>query len=227
VTDRRRIILYFLFVVGLALATLWAHSTGLLKLETIQSQASSLRRQVQNAPVTSSSVFVTVFIALTLALPVAALLTLLAGFLFGPLLATLFAVAAMTVSALIGFTISRHLAGNWVQHRYRDRLQAFNAEIESRGPIYLLVVRIVPVMPFAAVNLIAGLTRTRFPTFAWTTIAGSFPGTAIFSYAGCRLLAIDSLQDVWTPGTILAALLLVLLVALGTAAALLLKRHRS
>lgn len=225
--DRRRIILFFVLAVGLALAALWAYSTGLLTLETVQSQASSLRQRVQDAPVTSSSIFVAVFIALTLALPAAALLTLLAGFLFGPLLATLFAVGAMTVSAFAGFTISRYLAGNWVQHRYRDRLQAFNAEIESRGSIYLVVVRMVPLMPFAAINLVAGLTRTRFATFGWTTIVGSLPGAAIFSYAGSRLLAIESLQDVWTPGTIVAALLLALLVALGTTTALLLKRHRS
>ncbi len=224
---RHRLILFAVLVLALALAALWAYSTGLLTLETVQTQASSLRQRVHDAPVISSSVFVALFITLTLALPAAALLTLLAGFLFGPLLATLFAIGAMTVSAFAGFAISRYLAGNWVQHHYRDRLQAFNAEIESRGSIYLVVVRMVPLMPFVAINLVAGLTRTRFATFGWTTIAGSLPGAAIFSYAGSRLLAIESVKDVWTPGTIVAALLLALLVTLGTTAAILLKRHRS
>lgn len=224
--DRRRVILFFVLVVGFALATLWAHSTGLLRLETAQSQASSLRQSVREAPVTSSSVFVGVFIAMTLTLPAAALLTLLAGFLFGPLLGTLYAVGSMTISAVACFTISRHLAGNWVQQRYDDRLQSFNAEIASRGSIYLVVVRMVPLMPFVAINLVAGLTRTRFTTFGWTTVVGSLPGAAVFSYAGSRLLAIESFEDVWTPGTIVAVVLLVLLVGLGATTAVLIKRRR-
>lgn len=226
-TDRQRMMLFVPVLLGLGLVSLWAYSAGVLTLGTVKLHAFSLREIAQEGPFLSAIVFVTVFVALTLMLPAAALLTLLGGFLFGPLLAILYVLGATTAAAVLCFLVSRHLAEQWVQKRYADRLGSLNAQIEKHGPVYLIAVRLVPLVPFVAVNLAAGLTRVRLGTFAWTTALGAFPGIAVFSYAGSRLWQLRSVKDAWNANSIAVVVLVSLLLAVGVATAYLLKERRA
>jgi uncharacterized membrane protein YdjX (TVP38/TMEM64 family) len=52
---------------------------------------------------------------------------------------------------------------------------------------YLLALRLMPVAPFFAVNLAAGLARIRLRTFVLATLIGSAPSAFIFATLGAGL----------------------------------------
>jgi len=188
-------------------------SEEVLTLSTIKAHADAVKGIADDYPLTAAIVFVAAFVVVNLFLPGAALLTLLGGYVFGVLAAVLYVDVATTAAAVLCFVISRNVCGKAVQRRYADRLKSLNAHIAEYGYLYLLLIRLFPMLPFFGINLTAGLTRVRLRTFAWTTAVGSIPGIAIFSYAGGSLLAIRSVEEVLTPKAIIAVALLIVMVA--------------
>jgi uncharacterized membrane protein YdjX (TVP38/TMEM64 family) len=174
-----------------------------------QGKAAALRSHVEDHYVFSVLIFIGAYVIINLFIPVAAILTLLAGFLFNTLPAVLYVDAAGTLGALLGFWISRHIVGNWIQHKWHHQLDGFNKQVDEQGYIYLVFVRMIPLMPYNLVNFLAGLTKVPLRTLAWTTAVGSLPGILVFCYAGRQFLTITSVDDVLTARVIAAFSLLI------------------
>jgi len=82
--------------------------------------------------------------------------TLAAGLLFGPLTGVLIAVLASTASAMIAMLLVR--AAGWrldrlVRHRSIDTV---NDRLLQRGWLAILSLRLIPAVPFSAINYAAG-----------------------------------------------------------------------
>jgi len=56
--------------------------------------------------------------------------------------------------------------------------------------------RLIPVVPFFAVNLLMGLTPIRTLTFYLVSQAGMLAGTAVYVNAGTQLAQIDDLSGI-------------------------------
>jgi uncharacterized membrane protein YdjX (TVP38/TMEM64 family) len=178
-----------------------------LTLSNIQQKADNLRKIVEDNYMVAIGLFAISYILTNLFLPVATIFTLLGGFLFGTLAGAAYVSASATCGAVIGFWISRIFAGHWFQDKWQEQLKGFNHRFSQYGYIYLILIRMVPMMPYALINFLAGLTKIKTLTFAWTTAVGSLPGILIFSYAGRSLLRINSIEDILT-GKVIAAFLL-------------------
>lgn len=177
-------------------------------LATIQENAVNLREQVNAHYLLGVLSFISVYVFVNIWFPAAAILTLLSGFLYGTVLSVIYVDTATTLGALFAFWISRSFAGNWIQHKWHRQLIGFNRKVSEGGYVYLLLVRLIPLMPYILVNFLAGLTKVRVRTFIWTTALGSFPGILVFSYAGRHLLSIKSVEQVFTSKVIIAFVLL-------------------
>lgn len=125
-------------------------------------------------------------------IPVAAVMAVIGGFLFGISAALLYVVSAATSGALISFLLVRYMIGAGIQKRYAVQLHSFNQAVERDGVLYLLIIRCVPIIPFAVINTVAGLTRISLATFMWTTALGIIPTTLMFSFAGQQLNALNN-----------------------------------
>jgi len=205
----------FYGVVAVLLPVTAGH-TGLgdeLSLGGIQDIAVFLKGQVQANYAAAVAIFMVVYIVVNLWMPAAAVLTLLGGFLFGTAGAVVYVDTAATVGGCLAFWISSRFGGNWIQSRWRRQLVGFNRQIRRRGYAYLLVVRLIPMMPYMLVNFLAGLAAVPLRTFIWTTAVGSLPGILLLSYAGRQLLSIKSVEAVLTPRVIAAFVLLAAFVA--------------
>lgn len=131
-----------------------------------------------------------------LALPLASLMTFAAGYFYGPFVATTATLAAATCGATFSFLVSRHLVGTHLQRLYQDRLTNFNHWFNQWGSYYLFIVRLVPVVPFALVNIFAGLTKAQLKTFVLTTFFGMIPVTTLFAFSGREFKYISSFSDI-------------------------------
>lgn len=125
-------------------------------------------------------------------------LTLAAGALFGVTVGLPVVLAGATAGALTAFALTRTLArsihrpGIPTKHpplrrvvvRYREHADSLNRLFDDRGLVTVTALRLVPVVPFTALNYAAGLTRVRTWHFAAGTALGMIPATTAYVTLG-------------------------------------------
>src|SRR3954468_1712127 len=159
-----------------------------VSLEYFQSQRAALEAVLAERPRARALGFFGVYVAVTgLSLPGAAILTLVAGALFGLLWGTVIVSFASSIGASIAFLAARYLLRDWVQQRFGDKLKPINEGIAREGGFYLFALRLVPVFPFFAINLLVGLTPMKVRTFYGISQLGMLAGTLVYVYAGTQL----------------------------------------
>lgn len=140
-------------------------------------------------------------------LPPVGILSLTAGLLFGQVLGF----AAIMAGAMIGttatFGIGRRLGRRFVERRLKGRFRSLDEALASRGFATVLFLRLVPIVPYEALNYASGLSRISFRDYAWATFLGLIPGAAVAAWFG------DSLTQPFSWKFLAAAAALVLLIA--------------
>lgn len=180
-----------------------------LDLETLRSQLEAIGALRDARPFTFVAVFLLFYVSVTaLSLPIAVWLTLAAGALFGFWWGLLFVSFASTIGATLAFLTARFLLRDWVRAKLGDRTEAIDAGLRRDGPFYLFTLRLIPVIPFFAVNLVMGLTPISTLTFYIVSQLGMLAGTAVYVNAGTQLAALDSLAGILSPQLLLSFALL-------------------
>jgi uncharacterized membrane protein YdjX (TVP38/TMEM64 family) len=87
-----------------------------------------------------------------------------------------------TLAALVPYALAHGRAAAWIERRIA-KLGGTTPSFEGEnGTFVLLLLRIVPLMPFVAMNYVAGLARVRTRDYVWTTFLGSLPSVYVFAY---------------------------------------------
>jgi uncharacterized membrane protein YdjX (TVP38/TMEM64 family) len=193
---------------------LWRYLT----LSSLKANRDGLAEYYEQHRFVTLAVFVTVYILQTaLSLPGATVLTVAAGAVFGAALGTVYVNIGATTGATLAFLAVRYLFREPVQHKFGQRLEKINTELETRGLNYLLFLRLVPLVPFFLINLGAGLTRLPLRTFFIGTMIGIIPGSFVYCNAGASLATITSMGDIISPRVLGAFALLGLFALLPVA----------
>ena len=129
-------------------------------------------------------------------------MTLAGGALFGLVTGTVVVSFASSIGATLAFLAGRFLFRDAVAARFGERLKAIDAGIARDGAFYLFTLRLVPLFPFFAVNLVMALTRMRVVTFYWVSQLGMLAGTIAYVNAGTQLSHLRSVQDILSPGLV-------------------------
>lgn len=190
----RLVILCILIVLIIAL-----HTSGIsthLSITSIKNNFELLVHYKEHYYSTSVTLFILTYIISTaLFLPSAATLAFVSGLLFNSTWGTIYSIIGGTLGAIVAFLLVRFILGSWLQARYAQKLQKFNSAFHERGAYYLTSLRLMSIMPFFVVNILAGLTEMRIFTFIWTTIVGILPGSFLFAYAGGQLQRAQHIGD--------------------------------
>ena len=134
-------------------------------------------------------VYVVVYAAATaLAIP-GSILTLAGGAMFGVFWGTLYTTVGANIGANLAFGIGRYLGRDGIERLAGTRLDALDRATENHGFRGLLTLRLIPAVPFNALNFGSGLTAIRWPTYALATVIGIFPGTLVYTMFADALLA--------------------------------------
>ena len=139
--------------------------------------------------------FVVSYIILTaLSLPFSVWLTLAAGLLLGLWWGTLIVSFASSIGATLAFLSARFVLRDWVATKLGHRIKAIDSGLKKDGVFYLFSLRLIPVFPFFAINLLMGLTSVSTWTFYWVSQAGMLAVTIVYVNAGTQLANITSFQ---------------------------------
>lgn len=196
---RLRFALLGLFLVG-AVALLL--SVGTPNREEIEDT-------VRAAGLAAPLVFVGLYVVLTVLLFPGSVMTAASGVLFGPAIGTLLAVVGATLGSSGAFLVAKQLGRQQVERIAGRRIGRLDAWLERRGFLAVLYVRLIPVIPFSALNYVAGVTSVSPRDFVAGTALGIIPGTFAFAALG------GSFQDPTSPTFLGAVGLLVVLAAGG------------
>jgi len=129
----------------------------------------------EDSPYAYPMVFGVFFVSGLIAIPINLLLVAgtivigpLATFICGLLGALGSAVATFWIGSVVGKPIIEKFAGK--------RFQSLSEKIGSRGVFSVALIRVVPIAPFVVINLVAGFSKLRFPTFIGGSLIGMAPG---------------------------------------------------
>jgi uncharacterized membrane protein YdjX (TVP38/TMEM64 family) len=186
----------------------------LLTVESLQSNRDQLVALTEQRPASSRIAAVMIYTGVVaLSIPVAALLSMTAGLLFGLVQGLLVVLVGATAGAVLVFLAARYLLQDVVRRRAGSRVGGITARFEEEGFTYLLVLRLLPILPFWLVNLAPALTRMPARTFALATAIGIIPASFVYVNLGHTLGRVEAPSDL-VGGEMFLALSLIALLAL-------------
>jgi uncharacterized membrane protein YdjX (TVP38/TMEM64 family) len=147
-------------------------------------RARALREQPYAIPL-----FVVAYaIAGTLGVP-ASILTLTGGVLFGFELGTLLNWMGATAGAIGGYWLARSLGREAVERIGGRKIYALERLADAHAFTAILRLRLIPIVPFSAVNFASGLVGLDFASYMAGTMIGDLPVTAAYTYFADALLS--------------------------------------
>ena len=144
----------------------------------------AMRSRVDAAGAWGPALFFTLYVGLALIPCPKALLTAAGGAVFGLWAGAGLAWAAALVGAVISFGLGRLLGREAVDRLIRGRVARVDALLADHGLSAVLIVRLVPLVPFIAVNYASGLSAVRFRHFVLGSAIGMVPGTLAYAALG-------------------------------------------
>jgi uncharacterized membrane protein YdjX (TVP38/TMEM64 family) len=168
-----------------------------------------IEETIQSTGIAAPVVFVALYGILTVLLFPGSIITAASGVLFGTALGTGLSVIGATIGATGAFLVGRRLGRSQVERIAGRRIGALDSWLERRGFLAVLYVRLLPIVPFNALNYVAGVTSVRPRDYVLGTAIGIIPGA--FAYAALG----GSLDDPTSPEFLAALGLVVVLAAAG------------
>ena len=197
-------------------------ATGLHQLvswETVARHYAEISHFIEQHCAVSYFGFVLFYTAVVaFSLPIASLLTLAAGALLGwPSIGLI--VMAATAGASLLFIAARGLFRDILRARATPFFVKLEAGFTKNAFSYLLFLRLMPVAPFWAVNILPAFSGMRLAQFIGATAIGIIPGTSLYVAAGRSFdhllargetpnLAVLNTPHIWLPLAGLALLVL-------------------
>ena len=179
---------------GLALAIVAAAGLSWLAFRG-RFEASAIEPYLQGLGTFAPLIFVAAFALATVLFAPGSLFGLAGGLLFGPLWGALWNLLGGTLGATVAFLAARFIASDWIATRAGGRLKAVLSGVEAEGWRFVALTRLVPIVPFNALNYVLGLTRIPLAHYVLATAVCMVPGALAFAwlgYAGRAALAGDA-----------------------------------
>ena len=171
-------LLAFLALVGLAARTYFSQYPELT--------SDNLERFISGFGPWAVAVYVLAYL-LSSPIPfLAPVLSATGGLLFGSLLGAALAILIAAATSLVPFSISRRLGREWVEAKLQNsKLNNIYKRLDTgNGFTFILLLRLVPLMPWELQNYLAGVTRVSVPTYLLATLLGSTPLTLCLAILG-------------------------------------------
>ncbi|MEM7528933.1 MAG: TVP38/TMEM64 family protein [Pseudomonadota bacterium] len=200
-----------------------------LSFETLAENRDALNAWRDNNFVATALVFVLAYaLATAFSVPGAVWFTITGGFLFGTWVGTTFSVIGATIGAIMIFLAARTSLGEMLKEKAGSWLTRMEDGFRDGAVSYLLIMRLVPAIPFFVANLAPAFLGVPLRTFAWTTLVGIIPGAAVYSSIGSGVGALIDQGETPDLGIIFSPEVLGPLIGLAALAALpvIIKRFR-
>jgi uncharacterized membrane protein YdjX (TVP38/TMEM64 family) len=160
----------------------------LVSLEAAIAHSEALDRLVDQSPVAAYFIYVAVYsAAIVFALPGAVVFTMFGGFLFGWFGGALGGILGSTIGGVITVLIGSASVGASLQNAALPRFQRFAKGFRDGAFGYIVFLRLIPLVPYIAINVASGIFRVPLKTFVLATMIGISPIAFCFGFIGSGL----------------------------------------
>jgi uncharacterized membrane protein YdjX (TVP38/TMEM64 family) len=184
----KKILIGLLLVAFVIFVIVDAFTTGY-----VRSGIDSFLAWIEANPVPGFFVFMIVYFVATILFVPGSILTLGAGFVFanafglgvGVLLGALSVFFGASAGAIVAFLLGRYLLRDWVKTLTKKYaiFEALDAALDQKGFRIMALLRLSPIIPFNAINYIAGVTAVSLRDYCLSLIA-ILPGTTLYVFLG-------------------------------------------
>ena len=149
--------------------------------------AVDLNTLVENNFWVAFSGFVVIYIFSTVFMIPASALTIMGGFLFGTIIGVPTTVISATSGACILFMLTKFSFNSALQNIAGPFLNKMKSGFNENSLSYLFSLRLIPLFPFAVVNIAPAILGARFSHYFVSTLFGIIPGTLAYTLIGTGL----------------------------------------
>ena len=140
--------------------------------------------------------------------------SIIGGYLFGFKLGAILTITAAIVYTNIMFLISRYFARDYIEKFLVRKLslKEFNRIFgikENKLAVFLIIFRLIPILPNSVVSYSYGLTRISFKHYFIANLIGLIPGRLIWLNFG------STLNNIWSLESLQACLLVLVFIGVG------------
>lgn len=131
--------------------------------------------------------FVGIYIAATAFMVPASALTIGGGFLFGTYIGAPATVVGATIGACILFVAAKSSIGETLKSIAGPFVGKMEKGFNENALSYLFTLRLIPLFPFAVVNIAPAILGAKFRDYFISTLLGIIPGTIAYTLIGSGL----------------------------------------
>ncbi len=162
-----------------------------LTFDTLRANRAELLGWVAARPALSALLYILVYtVVAAFSLPIATLVSVTGGFLFGTVLGALYAIVGATLGGTILFIAASTAFGDVLRAKAGSAIKKMEEGFRKDAFNYLLVLRLVPLFPFFAVNLVPAFLGVSLRVFVAATFIGIIPGALVYAGVGNGLGAV-------------------------------------
>jgi uncharacterized membrane protein YdjX (TVP38/TMEM64 family) len=221
-------ILFIAAILAVLAAFLFTPLGDWLTVERLKESRETLMQLIAARPLLCGAAFFLFCLVLTAAcFPAAPILGLSAGALFGLWPGLALMLGAWVIGSTIAFFAARFFLRDWVKRTFGKRIDAIDRGFDAHGALYLLTLRLNPVVPYWLVNLAMGLTAMRPWQYVALSIPGLLPAATIYASAGTQLATIEKPSDIVSLNLIITLLLLSLFPLIVAGGSALIRKARA
>lgn len=160
-----------LLIVGVAAAWHWTPLGEYVNLKSL----TNATRRIDALPLAPLWILLCYVAAAVIAVPIT-LLIATTGLVFGAGWGSAYAFAGTIIAASVSYLLGQWLGRDAVRKLAGARVNRLSERVARRGIVAVVVLRLLPVAPFAIVNLVAGASHLRMRDFLIGTLLGMGPG---------------------------------------------------
>ena len=184
-TRTKKKAIWITLILFITLWTIYFLNRDFFQLDTLFSNLENIQNYISLNYTYSISIFVVLYGFLILCnFPMASLLSMISGFLFGTWIGGLIAIVGGTLGAFGIFIIAKYFFSDFIKKNILNKYSYIENYFKKNDLELMLLIRIIPAVPFFAQNLIlAGLGASN-KKFFYTTLLGLAPWSFIFGSIG-------------------------------------------
>ena len=182
---RKKIFLIFFLIVISSFWLIYFFNRDFFELKTLFLNLENVQNYISNNFLFSFLIFTFSYCLLIICnFPIASLLSLIGGFLFGTWIGGMSIIIGGTIGSFIIFLVAKLFFHDYISKKLLQKYSFFTKYFQKNELELMLLIRLVPGIPFFAQNLIlAGLGAKKLKFF-FTTLFGLSPWAMIFSSIG-------------------------------------------
>jgi len=134
--------------------------------------------------------YILIYVLRPLILFPAGVLSASAGIIWGPAKGFFILQIGANISSTVEFLLARSFGREAIKKHLKGKMANLDEKIEKHGFLTVLLIRLIPNVPWDIQNLSLGLTKVRFRDYFFATLIGIMPGSFALVYFGSSLLKV-------------------------------------